>query len=68
MPLGAMELTSPEIDGLVYVGSSPGALAIVHVYLFCGCVELGFWAFCVTLGIKEDPISILMTSCSTHVG
>ena len=56
MPLGSADSIAPEIDGPAYVGYSPCSLAFVHVYLFCGGVELGFWAFCFALGIKEDLI------------
>ena len=68
MPLGVIDSTALELDYLVCVGSSPCALTVVRVYLFCGGVELGFWAFRFTLGIEEDPIGILMNSSSTCVG
>ena len=68
MPFSAIESISPELDGPVYAVTSPYALVEVCVCLFCGGVELGFWAFRFPLGIEEDPIGMLMNSYSIVVG
>ena len=67
MPLSAIDLIALELDGWVFFVSSPCSLVVMRLYLFFGGVEQGFWAFRFTLGIEEDPISMLMTSSSTHV-
>ena len=42
MPLGTIDSTTSELDGLVYVAPSPCTLADVWVCLFYNGVELGF--------------------------
>ena len=67
-PLGTTELIALNLDGPVCVASSHRPQAEVHVYLFYGGVELGFWAFRFPLGIEEDMIGMLMNSSTIAVG
>ena len=68
MPLGTVDSISPDLDGLVCAVSSPCALVEVHVFLFYGGVELGFWAFHFPLGMGEDLTHMLMNSSMISMG
>ena len=63
-PLNVVDSIAHELNDPVCAIPSPCTLAEVRVCLFCGGVELGFWACRFLLGIDEEPTGILMTYSS----
>ena len=61
-PIQVVDSTTPNLDGPVWLAASSCALTDVHVYLFVGAGELGFFPRHFFIGINNDPTCILLIS------